>query len=607
MQRIRADVARRRAAAGRVAAATEPAPADAGSSAAALSLDAIALPRFPESSGSIVRKDRYVLAEFLAYHDEDFVRNAYRGILRREPDADGFASFLEALRQGRMAKVEVLGRMRFSPEGRTVGVRVRALPIAFALRSARRVPVLGRMLGIVQYLFRLPDIARNHEHLEATFFQRQLELHRQINTAEAKIERGITQVQRSLQDVDAATRANLDGVRAEMARKADAAQVAAELAQTVKQAELGAVDQRVSDLAASAAPRREVEMRFLSLERALEFKADSENLTRLTNRIIEQLERRPEKAELDALVAEFSAARREYMATTAALAASKADQAYVETITARIAELQTAKTDASEFEGVVAELREQFLASGRILREQERRLTALIEEARRKYRESVIGAEPAVLVEESDHLFDAFYAAFENRFRGTPEDIRQRVTVYLPAIQESRAGTPEAPVLDIGCGRGEWLEVLKESGLVAQGIDLNRVTVSQCRERGLAVVEGDAIEYLRGVAEGSLGAVTALHVIEHLPFRRLIMLLDEVLHALRPGGLAIFETPNPENLMVGACNFYYDPTHQRPLPPEPTRFVAESARICGRVDPAPAPGIRESAVGRRRAGSTRAD
>jgi SAM-dependent methyltransferase len=268
-------------------------------------------------------------------------------------------------------------------------------------------------------------------------------------------------------------------------------------------------------------------------------------------------------ARLETVVAEFGAARHEEMSTTAALAA-------------RITELQTAKTDTTEFGSVVGELREQFLVSGSIVREQERRLTVLIEEARRKYRGRAYGTEPAALAKEDDRLFGAFYAAFENRFRGTPEDIRQRVAVYLPTVREARAGTAKASVLDIGCGRGEWLELLKENGLAARGVDLNRVTVEECRERGLAVVEGDAIDYLRGLKAGSLGAVTAMHVIEHMPFRRLIVLFDEVLRTLRPGGVAVFETPNPENLTVGACGFYYDPTHERPLPPEPTRFVAES-------------------------------
>jgi SAM-dependent methyltransferase len=568
MRRIRDDVARRKPAAGRVSAAVAPGP--------------IALPRLPELSGSIALKDRYALAEFLAFHDEDFVYNAYRGILRREPDAGGFAAFLESLREGRMSKVEVLGRMRFSAEGRVAAVEVRGLPLAFALQSAGRVPVLGRMLGIARYLYRLPNIVGNHEQFEATYFQRQLELHRQVNIAEAKIEREIIQVQRSLQDMDGATRANIDSVRAKMAT----ATAATTLERSVEM-----LHTEVHALGDSMATREdvmrlEVGSRLAAIEHALEFKADSENLTHLTNRIVEQLERRPEKADLEALAGRTAVDLRTMRAALDALASVKADRALIEALTVRIAEFG------------------EVVATVRAVREQEQRLAALIEEAHRRSRASP-GAAPEAPAQEDIHLFDDFYAAFENHFRGTTDDIRERVAMYLPMVREARAGTAKAPVLDIGCGRGEWLDLLKENGLAARGVDLNRVTVARCRERGLDIIEGDAIEYLLGLEADSLGAVTAMHVIEHIPFRRLIVLLDEVLRVLRPGGVAIFETPNPENLVVGACSFYNDPTHERPLPPEPTRVVAELRGFVDvsvlRLHPAPeslqlndgAPAVRE--------------
>jgi O-antigen chain-terminating methyltransferase len=131
-------------------------------------------------------------------------------------------------------------------------------------------------------------------------------------------------------------------------------------------------------------------------------------------------------------------------------------------------------------------------------------------------------------------------------------------------------------VVDIGCGRGEWLEVLHDHHLAARGVDTNRVMVATCRELELDVTEEDGIEYLRAQAPGSLGAVTAIHVIEHLPFAQLIALFDAALRALQPGGMIAFETPNPENLLVGASTFYLDPTHQRPLAPELMRFIAQS-------------------------------
>jgi SAM-dependent methyltransferase len=104
--------------------------------------------------------------------------------------------------------------------------------------------------------------------------------------------------------------------------------------------------------------------------------------------------------------------------------------------------------------------------------------------------------------------------------------------------------------------------------------------IKQCQDLGFDVIESDAILYLRTLKSNSLGAVTGMHIIEHIPFKRLIALFDEVLRALKPGGVAIFETPNPENLIVGACNFYYDPTHLNPLPPEPMRFVLEARGFC---------------------------
>ena len=210
------------------------------------------------------------------------------------------------------------------------------------------------------------------------------------------------------------------------------------------------------------------------------------------------------------------------------------------------------------------------------LLDQERRLNLLLEEARKRLPAPMQQDQIAAIVAEADHTLDAFYVSFEDQFRGTRDDIKERVSVYLPYLREAKVGTQAAPIIDIGCGRGELLEVLKADGLVAKGIDQNRVMIQQCREMNLDVVEHDAIAHLQNMTANSLGAVTGIHIIEHIPFRRLIALFDATLHALRPGGVVIFETPNPENLIVGSCNFYYDPTHLNPLPPDLIRFVLEA-------------------------------
>ena len=172
--------------------------------------------------------------------------------------------------------------------------------------------------------------------------------------------------------------------------------------------------------------------------------------------------------------------------------------------------------------------------------------------------------------------FDAYYRRFEERFRGSPEQIRERLSFYVPMLQAAATACAPAGVVDLGCGRGEMVQLLCERGLRAYGVDSSEAMAERCRELGLPVVHADAVEHLRSLDPESLAGVTSIHVIEHLPFRLLMNLFACAFRALCPGGVAIFETPNPENLIVGACNFYYDPTHIRPLPPEPMRFLLES-------------------------------
>lgn len=188
---------------------------------------------------------------------------------------------------------------------------------------------------------------------------------------------------------------------------------------------------------------------------------------------------------------------------------------------------------------------------------------------------------PQAVALYNDHRMDAFYLAFEDALRGSRHEIKERVRYYVPRVTEARSGGATGPVLDLGCGRGEWLEVLREEGVPASGVDLNTCMVDQCRERGLEVILVNALDHLASLGDASCGAVTAFHLIEHLPFAVLIKFLTECRRVLQPGGVAIFETPNPTNLMVGANSFWYDYTHQRPLPPASTRFLVEHVGFVG--------------------------
>lgn len=176
---------------------------------------------------------------------------------------------------------------------------------------------------------------------------------------------------------------------------------------------------------------------------------------------------------------------------------------------------------------------------------------------------------------ESAKIPSDFYVAFEARFRGSQEQIRERLTANLRHVRMLPARN-HYPILDLGCGRGEWLQLLAEEGIAARGIDANIDMVRLCNEKGLEVSHGDAVKHLSQLPDASLAGLTAFHLIEHLPSGVLIRLVDEALRVVRPGGLILLETPNPENLTVGACNFYLDPTHRQPLPPAFLAFLLEA-------------------------------
>lgn len=168
-----------------------------------------------------------------------------------------------------------------------------------------------------------------------------------------------------------------------------------------------------------------------------------------------------------------------------------------------------------------------------------------------------------------------FYRSFEDRHRGSRDLIRDRLKVYLPFIEPLLVDDAKATALDLGCGRGEWLELLRDSGFDAQGVDMDEGMLAACTERGLNVQQGDAISALKHLPDQSLSIVSGFHFAEHIPFDVLDELVAHAHRVLRPGGLLILETPNPENLVVGTSSFYLDPTHVRPIPPLLLSFLPE--------------------------------
>ena len=384
-----------------------------------------------------IRENGYHINDFLKHHDSDFVTSSYRGILRRQPDFQGLHYFLKCLRSGEMTKAEILGRLRYSAEGRHKGIRVKGLLLPFLVHSSFRIPFLGYFIRLITGIVQLPALIRNFQHLDYQFH---------------------------------------------------------------------------------------VQLQYLK-----------EHVNQTASAVVEQMEKRKaNRSDLHAL----------------------SDQ----------------KADKTELESVSR----QIMGHRRNILDQDRRLRLFLEEARKRLPEPISTPEIKTMVSEEAHLLDAMYVSFEDQFRGTREDIKARQTIYLPYLKKADAGTREHPLIDVGCGRGEWLELLKENGFVAKGIDINNVFAFECRDRGMKVTIGDAIEVLRKEKAFSHGAITAFHLVEHLPVRAMIALFDESFRVLKPGGVIIFETPNPDNILVGCRNFYIDPTHRNPIPSSTLRFIAEA-------------------------------
>jgi SAM-dependent methyltransferase len=426
----------------------------------------------------------YHVNELLKYHDKEFIRNAYRALLKRDADDAGFNQNLDGLRSGRYNKIDILSGLRYSGEGRERNVPVKGLFIPATLRTLYRVPVLGYITQLFVALMRLPVLVRNHSQLEAHTFVQRERLFESIRTVAGSVE---------------------------------------QVADTVRTVEE-------------------------SFKRAIKDVEDSFNaMVKLQHQQInalfrEQREIIDEQKELFDLLSVRHALEQQ----TGAVTPSSAIEERVKELSERVEDLRS-------------ELARQ------------QRLAALLGEQSLRWRPDDRALTDAIaLASEDRERLDALYASFEDRFRGDREEVKARLRFYLPFLRE--AGV-RSDILDVGCGRGDWLELLQEEGLEALGVETNGVLASRCRESGLRVVQKDALAYLRALPARCLNAVTGFHIIEHLPFETLVDLMDEILRTLKPGGLVMLESPSPENLVVAASNFYADPTHNRPVSPHTLKFI----------------------------------
>ncbi len=551
-----------------------------------------AVPRIASQPEFVPASDgRYALADLTRFHDARFVDAAYRALLGRAPDQTGLQHHLDLLRSGRLSKVEILGRLRASDEGRRHGSRVRGLGLRFALCQLARLPLLGYPIALLAELLRLPARARMARELEAHLLQRSEAaadhldgLGERVEAIHALQARMAGQLEDQLGRMDTELRTlaseKIEQQRARevvgdrLARLADemrAAQQANEvrLEQVAEHAE--ALDAlRAANDALTA--RADAEMAARENLGGLLHSQVGGALVRLDalTDLVRLLESRLE-GDLRTSLEHCEESLREQGEAISAVEAWSGD------------EMAAREAVGAEREATRAQLqRAQRSLDGMKVQSshQELRVQRLLEEARRRLPAPLDAEQLGVFAHERDHALDALYLNFESDFRGSIDEVKEKQRIYLPVIEAAGLGGPDRPVVDLGCGRGEWLELCREQGLHARGVDDNRKVLERAQSLGLDVKAGDALDFLAELPEASVGVVTGFHIVEHLALEVLVRLLDESVRVLAPGGLAIFETPNPANIQVASHGFYMDPTHRNPLPARVMEFLAEARGLC---------------------------
>ena len=477
-------------------------------------------PASSATNGNLKQAGHYHVNDLLRFHGEDFVRNAYLVLLGREPDEAGMAHHLDQLASGRFNKIDVLSSLHSSQEGSGNQVKLNGLLLPVTVRRLGRIPVVGYIVRLMVAVARLPVLIQHQNQYEFYNWSQQQRII-------AHQDRHHRELSETLQQISAQI--------LEIMQRAAEQQQANELSL-----------QQYEDLRllhhefASAMEARLAGSDESSLKLSEQISSQAQQLLH-HNYILDQLQQiaTQQKAETQQLLSNLEDQRQ-----------------------------QLSSQMREDLQPLM--LRQQ--KAGAELLMQERRLTVLLEQVTRNAA-APNSSVAEVAASEADHLLDALYASFEDEFRGPREEVSRRLQVYIPILKEAEIA---GGVLDIGCGRGEWLQLLNSEGIKAQGVDRNRVFIEQCRAAGLDVVENDALIHLRNLPAESLDAVTIFHLVEHLPLVTLIKVVDEIVRTLKGGGMLIIETPNPENFIVGSYTFYADPTHRNPIPSQTLQFLLEA-------------------------------
>ena len=529
---------------------------DAQSATGSVGAEPAPLPRAALQPDFVSSEKGYHVRDLLRFHHGRFIEAGYRAILLRVPDREGLRHAVEFLERGG-SKIRFLGGLRYSDEGRAKRVLVTGLRWRYIVERLFRIPVLGYVLETTVAIARLPLAVRHHRALEFYVAGQIASVAASTGRATEIVRDEVAALNKFLAFALEEQVAHLLRLEASGYRLAELLQLQSGATDEVR-VELAGLTQRLQSTDAHVKSELEALVDRLATN-ATQVEHIKSELEAMVDRFATNATQ--VKSELGALVDRFATNATQVKSELGALVdRSSVAEANVLSLNQQIAD--AALTQAR----LQAALDDQIGSVIPSLTAESLRLTTEIE--------WIKGADARESAKARQ--MDPFYIAFEDRFRGTREEIRARVAEYLPLVASVKVVSAEAPVLDLGCGRGEWLEVLRDQGSPGRGVDLNAISVADCRERGLHVDQVDALGFLQSLADESLGAITSMHLVEHLPFQTLLELLAECRRVLKTGGLLILETPNPANVLVGSNTFYLDPTHRNPIPSALLRFAVES-------------------------------
>ncbi|MBF0474926.1 MAG: methyltransferase domain-containing protein [Deltaproteobacteria bacterium] len=479
-------------------------------------------------------QDIYHVSDLTRYHDEEFIRNIYRGILKRDPDIEGFSLYLNKLRKGELTKLKLIKILASSAEGKQAATKIRGLSPKLALNLILRIPILGYFVNLFLALLRLPKLRHYEQNFERFVF--------------ATINNNNHQINASLEDVRRAVNDKPDELY--LSETLDRQLLAV---QSEWRNELADVRRAVNDKPDELYLSETLDRQLLAVQS--EWRNE---LANKVNAVQEQLYNR-----LTETMAEYHGQFHQHV--------SERDASLQEQVGGKIGE-------------VTEKIYKQINGLKYSIVDQQRRLQILFEDIRKRLPAPapLVETQLACIIREQDHFLDSFYVSFEDEFRGLKHDIKAGLEIYLPYIADvsHKFGKDTHTIVDLGCGRGEWLELLMDHQYLPLGVDQNRIFISLCKNSGLSVHENDIFDFLMETKDNTLIAVSAFHVIEHFSQRHVVDLLDETLRVLKHGGLVLLELPNIQNMLVSSVDFYLDPTHINHIHPKTLLFTAEQRGFC---------------------------